>query len=123
MTKSLIRLMVLIAFGSFIIIGALLSRNLDQSGKAWSGSLMANGILLVCVAALTTVALYYAVKKLVPFIDGNAQAQARFLDTLNPKYAGTAILFAAALSLFIELACIRWQRLIPLRPGALFVVA
>jgi hypothetical protein len=101
--------MVLIAFGSFTIIGALLSRNLDQSGKAWSGSLMANGVLLVCVAALMAVALYYALKKLVPFFDGSAQAQARFLDALNPKYAGAAILFSAALSLFIELACIRWQ--------------
>jgi hypothetical protein len=109
MTKSLIRLIVIIAFGSFTIIGALLSRNLDQSGKAWSGSFVANGILLVCVAALVTVALYYALNRLVPFIDGSAEAQARFLDTLNPKYAGAAILFSAALSLFIELACIRWQ--------------
>jgi hypothetical protein len=101
--------MVIVAFGSFTIIGALLSRNLDQSGKAWSGSFMANGILLVCVAALMTVALYYGLKKLVPFVEGSAQAQARFLDTLNPKYVGAAILFSAALSLFIELACIRWQ--------------
>ena len=65
--------------------------------------------MLVCLATIATVAFYYALKKLVPFIDASAQAQARFLDTLNAKYADAAILFSAALSLFIELGIIRWQ--------------
>jgi hypothetical protein len=59
--------------------------------------------------AIATVALFYTLKKLVPFIDAGAQAQARFVDTLNAKYADAAILFSAALSLFIELGLIRWQ--------------
>ncbi len=36
-------------------------------------------------------------------------AQAKFLDTMDLKYADVAILFSAALSLFLELAIIRWQ--------------
>ena len=70
---------------------------------------MATGFLPVCLATIATVAFYYALKKLVPFIDASAQAQARFLDTLNAKYADAAILFSAALSLFLELCIIRWQ--------------
>jgi hypothetical protein len=108
MAKSLMRLMVIIAFGSFGIIVALPSV-VVRSGESWSGSFVADNILLACLAAVATVAFCYALKKLVPFIDVSAQAQARFLDALNLKYVDAAILFAAALSLFIELSCIRWQ--------------
>jgi len=109
MAKSLIRLMVIVAFGSFCIIQALLFGNVLQSGKAWLGSSAADGILIVFIAAIATAVFYYALKKLVPFIDASARAQAGFLDTLDTKYADAAILFAAALSLFMELGCIRWQ--------------
>src|ERR1039458_3038063 len=108
MAQSLIRLMVIIAFGSFSIIAVLPLANVARS-KAWSGSFVAQFILLVCLATIATVAFYYALKKLVPFIDDSALAQARFLDTPNAKYADAAILFSAALSLFIELGIIRWQ--------------
>ena len=108
MAQSLIRLMVILAFGSFSVI-AVLPLGFGRSGKAWSGSFVAQGILLICLAAIATVAFYYALKKLVPFIDNSALAQARFLDTLNAKYADAAILFSAALSLFVELGIIRWQ--------------
>ena len=107
MSKSLLRLAVLTAFGSFGIIQALLL--VLQPAKAWSGSFAAAGILMVCVAAIATAAFYYALKKLVPFIDASAQEQARFLDALNTKYVDAAILCSAALSLFMELGCIRWQ--------------
>jgi spermidine synthase len=106
MAQSLIRLMVIIAFGSFSTIAV---HSLAIIGKAWSGSFVATGFLPVCLATIATVAFYYALKKLVPFIDASAQAQARFLDTLNAKYADAAILFSAALSLFLELCIIRWQ--------------
>jgi hypothetical protein len=109
MAQSLIRLMVIIAFGSFSIIAVLPLGNVARSGKAWSGSLVAQGILLVCLATIATVAFYYALEKLLPFIDASALAQTRFLDTLNAKYADAAILFSAALSLFMELGIIRWQ--------------
>jgi spermidine synthase len=109
MAGSLIRLMAIIAFGSFSVVHWLLSGNVLQSREPWLGSLLADGILTVCVAAVATAGIYYALKKLVPFIDASALAQARFLDTLDLKYADAAILFAAALSLFMELGCIRWQ--------------
>jgi len=109
MSKSLIRLMVITAFGSVGILLALLSGNVSQSGKAWSGSFAAHGILVVGAAAVAAAAFYYLLKKLVPYVDASAQAQTRFLDTLDLKYADAAIILAAALSLFMELSCIRWQ--------------
>ena len=109
MTQSLIRLMAIIAFGSFGTIAAPPLAIVARSAEAWSVSLVATGFLLVCVATIATAAFYYALKKLVPFIDASAQSQARFLDTLNAKYADAAILFSAALSLLLELCIIRWQ--------------
>jgi hypothetical protein len=109
MAQSLIRLMVIIAFGSFITIAVHSLAIIARSGKAWSGSFVATGLLLICLAAIGTWAFYHALKKLAPFIDASAQAQARFLDTLNLSYADAAILFSAALSLFLELCIIRWQ--------------
>ena len=109
MAQSLIRLMVIIAFGSFSTLAVHPLAIIARSGKAWSGSFVATGLLLLCLAAIATGAFYYALKKLVPFVDASAQAQARFLDTLNAKYADAAILFSAALSLFLELCIIRWQ--------------
>jgi len=109
MAQSLIRLQVIIAFGSFSIIAVLPLGNFAASGEAWSASFVAQVIALVCLASVATVAFYYALKKFLPFIDDSALAQARSLDTLNVKYADAAILFSAALSLFIELGIIRWQ--------------
>jgi hypothetical protein len=109
MAQSLIRLMVIIAFGSFSIIAVLPLTFVARFDNAWAGSFVATGILLVCLATIATGAFYYALKKLVAFIDASAQAQARFLDTLNAKHADAAILFSAALSLFLELGIIRWQ--------------
>lgn len=109
MTQSLIRLMAIIAFGSFGTIAAPPLAIVARSAEAWSVSLVATGFLLVCVATIATAAFYYALKKLVPFIDASAQSQARFLDTLDAKYADAAILFSAALSLLLELCIIRWQ--------------
>jgi SAM-dependent methyltransferase len=109
MAQSLIRLMVIIAFGSFSIVALLILGNVARSDEAWSSLFSPQRILLVCLATFATVVFYYALKKLVVFIDASALAQARFLDTLNAKYADAAILFSAALSLFVELAIIRWQ--------------
>lgn len=109
MAQSLIRLMVIIAFGSFCTLALLPLANTVKLGKAWSGSFMATAAFQLCLATAATVAFYHALKKLAPFIDASSQAQARFLDTLNAKYADAAILFSAALSLFLELGIIRWQ--------------
>ena len=109
MAKSLLRLIVISAFGSFGIILALLSGHVLEPGQAWSGSFTADSLLMMCIAVAASAALYSVLKKIAPFIDTSALAQARFLDTLDLKYADAAIIFAAALSLFMELGCIRWQ--------------
>ena len=104
MAQSLIRLLVIIAFGSFSTVAVQPLAIIARSGDAWSGSVVATGFVLLCVAMIATAAFYYALKRLTPFVDASAQAQARLLDTLNVKYVDAAILFSAALSLFIELA-------------------
>src|SRR5580700_5169008 len=109
MARSLIRLMAIIAFGSFSTFAVQPLATIARSGEAWSGSFVTSGFLLICLAAIATGAFYYALKKAVPFIDASAELQARFLDTLDTRYVDVAILFSAALSLFLELCVIRWQ--------------
>ena len=107
--QPLIRLMVTITFGSFCILAWPLLGKVVQQGNNWRGAFAAKGALLVFLAAIVTVVFYYALKKLVPFIETSALAQATFLDKMDLKYADAAILFSAALSLFFELGIIRWQ--------------
>jgi hypothetical protein len=65
--------------------------------------------MLAVVALLATWGFRYVLRRLGPWIDTNAWEQARFLDQFEPRYVDFAILAAAALSLFFELAIIRWQ--------------
>jgi len=109
MTRSLIRIMPAIAFGSFGILAWPLLRSILPSGNALANSIAARTIFVVCLSTIATVIFYYALKKLAPLVDASSQAQAIFLDALNTNYADAAILFSAALSLFLELAVIRWQ--------------
>src|ERR1700681_1711718 len=92
MLRSLIRILVIIGLGSFTIIALLPVANTVRSGKMWSASFVVEVTLLIGLAILASVAFYYALKKIGPFIDSNAQEQARFLDGLNPKWADVAIL-------------------------------
>jgi spermidine synthase len=109
MAQALARLMGIIACGSFSIIVVHALAIIARSGNAWPGSFTATGFVVVGIALIATAAVYYALKKFVPFIDAAAQAQARYLDKLDARYADAAILFSAALSLFLELCIIRWQ--------------
>jgi len=65
--------------------------------------------LLACGALVAVGALFYGVRKLEPTLDANAWAQTQFVDTLDSRYIDLAIAASAALSLFLELALIRWQ--------------
>ena len=109
MLQSLIRFMTIIAFGSFSAIAARTMERVILHGNVWSGSFVATSIIQLCIVVIATGAIYFALKKLAPFIDSSAQKQAKFLDTLNVKYTDTAIIFSAAVSLFLELGIIRWQ--------------
>jgi spermidine synthase len=104
MAKSLFRLIVILAFGTFSLTAAAIIVRLE---KVWSGFLVVTAVLAVCI--VVCIAFYYALKKFLSFIDNSAQAQTCFLDTLNAKHVDAAILFSAALSLFLELSIIRWQ--------------
>jgi hypothetical protein len=71
--------------------------------------LLIEGVLLVCAALAAGAAVHRLLPKLEPFLDSNATGQAHFLDKLDSKYVDLAIVGSAALSLFLELALIRWQ--------------
>jgi hypothetical protein len=109
MAQSLIRLLLIIAFGCFCVLAKIALVNFAESTTSWWGSSLARGILPFVVATIATVPFYYVLKKLAPLVDASALAQAKFLDGVSEKYVDAAILFSAALSLFLELAIIRWQ--------------
>ncbi len=122
MLRSIVRLLALTGFGTFLILislplavrfrfaGASLALNerLTGSGIA-SPEFLLKSALLGGAAVIATVVLYYVLKRLGPSLEGVSTAQASFLDTLDVKYVDIAIVFSAALSLFLELALIRWQ--------------
>jgi SAM-dependent methyltransferase len=108
MVQSLIRLLAVIASGSFAIVIAVLPFA-DSFRSATGSSVAVKAVLMICLAVIASAASYYGLKAVAPLMDDNALAQAKFLDTMDLKYADVAILFSAALSLFLELAIIRWQ--------------
>jgi hypothetical protein len=63
-------------------------------------------VVYVCVALA---AFYVLTGKLVPLLSQEALEQASFLEVIPERFLGVAIAGAAALSLFLELAVIRWQ--------------
>ena len=65
--------------------------------------------LLAAMAFVLALAFGPLIGKFRVPIDSNAQEQNDFLDFLSPRYIDWAIFGAAALSLFLELAVIRWQ--------------
>ena len=61
-------------------------------------------VLLTCWAIL-----WFVLRRLTPWLATASQAQADFLDGLADRYVSLAIVVSAGLSLFLELAVIRWQ--------------
>jgi len=76
-------------------------------GLGWGFAPEAVLVLAAAVAAFAV--LLYGLRRLEGVLQANALEQARFLDTLDTRYVDVAIIGAAALSLFLELALIRWQ--------------
>ncbi|HEX4286074.1 MAG TPA: hypothetical protein VHZ28_13345, partial [Terracidiphilus sp.] len=109
MARSLVRLMVILAGGSFLVFALRPFLNFAQSDKSSAGSREAIFILLACLVAIATQAFHYALTRYIPYLDRDSEIQAHFLDAFNSKYADVAILGSAALSLFLELSIIRWQ--------------
>jgi hypothetical protein len=127
MIPAMVRLVVAVGFGAFIILFVILPLGLEfgagslrlpdpalggaarfGTGAPWP-RLLLEGAMLTGAASTATWGLFRVLRKLTPVLDANALAQAHFLDTLDPRSVDLAVAFSAALSLFLELALIRWQ--------------
>ena len=122
MLPSLVRLLKIVGAGTFLVLATLplaarftdfepnvpLTKRL-VAGGFWTVGFLIQASLLFCAAILATAAFSYLLNKLRPFMDATALAQTDFLDSLDPKYVDLAIVVSAALSLFLELAVIRWH--------------
>jgi hypothetical protein len=107
------RMMVAIAFGSLLILTALPLRSLGEAlGLATalrSPQFLRTIPLLAAVVVLGTVGVFFLLRKLESFLDNDAALEVGFLDSFDPKYVDASVAISAALSLFLELAMIRWQ--------------
>jgi spermidine synthase len=123
MIRAMVRLLVAVGCGAFTVLFALFPLGLRFGvdtpgwpesalraglGGVWP-ALVLEGVLLSGAALIATWALFHVLYALEPRIDANAEAQRHFLDTLEARYIDVAIAGSAALSLFLELALIRWQ--------------
>ena len=125
MIRALVRLLALVGFGAFLILLAILplglrygAENLGPPESTLAARLAATGLsppflletlVRAVAAAAATWGLFYGLRRLEPLLDANAAAQTQFLDTVDVRHVDLAIATAAALSLFLELAVIRWQ--------------
>jgi hypothetical protein len=111
--RSFVHLLVLGFLGSCLIINLLVLLALPMRplfGGLWASVLLRlESGLLTCGAMAATAGFHYLLQRLEPFLDTQARGQACFLDALDAKYIDVAIVACAALSLFMELAIIRWQ--------------
>ena len=109
MTKSFTRLMVLACLGSGLVplVTVMLSRKYD--GLPIGGAFFLTELCAALVVVFLTARFHRVLKKQHARLDANAREQDEFLEGCSPKYLGVAIVGAAALSLFLELAVIRWQ--------------
>ena len=108
MTKSFMRLIVLAFLGSGLLPLVAATCSHLMFAPLPSRVLFKLGGLVLAVV-LTTAGFYALVRKLESRIDANAREQDNFLSSFAPEYLDLAILGAAALSLVLELAVIRWQ--------------
>jgi Spermine/spermidine synthase domain len=110
--RAMLRLLVAIGFGAFIVLIVVVPLRMRYGAAHADVSVNAailEGVLLGAVALAATWALSYLLRKLEPLLNANAFAQAQYLDKLESRYVDPAIVFSAGLSLFLELALIRWQ--------------
>jgi spermidine synthase len=108
MTKSFVRLIVLAFLGTGLVPLVTVTCTWLNEGPLSSGFLLKLGCSVLAVL-LATVGFYALLRKLQSRVDANAREQEDFLSAFAPGYVDLAILGAAALSLVLELALIRWQ--------------
>ncbi len=112
MIAPLTRLLALACFLSLLAPGfirftaQIRSREADGSSLA---SVLLFAAMSVAVAGVSTTLFYGLMKKAGAHFEAAAQRQSDFLGDLDSRYVDIAIIASAALSLFLELAVIRWQ--------------
>ena len=102
-------MLILICFGSYLMptIIALASR-LESHAPLTPAFLFSVTLFSAAAIAISAVSRRL-LKGVEPYLARNAAEQVRFLEALDPRWIDAAIVAAAALSLFLELAMIRWQ--------------
>ena len=107
MIKPLTRLLALTVFVSLLAPGFIGCTTLLSSGHPAGALILA--ALSAAFAGAWTFGFSGFMKKAGPALDAAAERQAEFLERLDPRYVSLAIFASAGLSLFLELAVIRWQ--------------
>ncbi len=113
MSKAYIRLLVLAFWGSglapLVTIVASESFTRYQGGGKLSLAYHPVVVIVAAVVAIVAIVAYVLLRRMEPNLEQNAEQTATFLDTFPLSYVDLAIFGSAALSLFLELAIIRWQ--------------
>jgi len=109
MIRSFVRLVLLTFLGSCLVPLVTTACSRLNAAVALSSGFLVKSVLLTFAALIATFGFYLLLKRLKPFLDANSSEQAQFLDTIPIRYVDLAIFGSAALSLFLELAVIRWQ--------------
>src|SRR4051794_40346590 len=105
MIRPFLRLLLLASFASCLTPLVVYMASTPEMPAGFAGHLAQ----LTALAIAATSAIYYVLRRLEPSLDRNAAEQDAFLASLSDKFTDIAILGSAALSLFLELAIIRWQ--------------
>src|SRR2546428_12833888 len=108
MTKAFVRLVGLAFLGAALVPVVTVTCDRRSAHDAFSPGFLLElgGSVLVLSASF---GFYAVLRKYQSRVDANAREQADFLSAFPVQYADLAIFGAAALSLLLELAIIRWQ--------------
>jgi spermidine synthase len=109
MTKSFSKLLVLAFIGTCLAPLVTADSSRFQVGIPASPRFLALNVLIVVAVAIATFIFSLLLKRAHRHLDSNAREQVEFLDIFDVRYVNLAIFGSAALSLFLELAIIRWQ--------------
>src|SRR5271169_2692670 len=111
--RAMIRMLVAVGIGAVITLLAILvlgvESGVDNSESPQGAWTLFEISAFIGAALIGSGAFIYGLWRLAPTLDADALAQTQFLDNFNIRYVDLAILLSAALSLFLELALIRWQ--------------